>query len=641
VGGSVLALAAAALVLPAAAARAQQAAPAARPFLELEGERRLWQPLSFTFTSRADAHETLHATGRNPFLDHRLTLTFTHAASGAERVVQGFFAADGAAADTGAVEGNRWRARFAPDLTGRWDWRADFRRGPGIALQPTEPGVAADERIDEAFGSVRIAAADPAAPGFLAQGFLRYDDSPWFRFAGSQALFLKNGAGGPENFLAYHEFDGTSGYAPNTCLPAPERLHRYETHLADFTGDAVDLAHTWGPGLRGQAILGAINYLASAGVNSLYFLTDGVLGDGRDVWPWVQPFDKLHFDVSKLDQWERVFAHMSARGLQIQLVFEEQENDQLPVNAGGLGVGLTLERRLYYREMVARFAHHPAVHWVVGDESNYFDEVETMKSFAAELRALDPYRHPIAFHSKHPCYGDGCAEPFPSPVVQYAPYFDSPDFDSSAFQTAPGAYNSSTIQLRVAQASTRKWAHFGDEQSLNAIPSNRTLNRTKALWGNLMAGGAGIAWYPGNDADQYPPGVDYCDYFDLSVEDFRLLDAYYAETSHALAIFHGSLPFTEMVASNGLASPSGPTDYVLFRPADAGLGTKDVYALYRGTGSAATLTLGPGEHTVEWHDPRTGAGPLAAPSLTGPGAVTLPPPAQGPGLDWLAIVRQL
>lgn len=619
---------------------AQSAAPVDLPFVDVQGTRRVWQPLELTFASAVHAHETLHAAGRNPFLDHRLTLTFTHRASGTERVVQGFFAADGAAADSGASSGNRWRVRFTPDLAGRWDWRAEFRRGPAIALQRDEPGVSADARIDGAFGTFHVGPADPSAPGFLAQGLLRYDDSPWFRFAGSGELFLKNGAGGPENFLAYRDIDGTSGYALNTCLAAPERLHRYEAHLSDFTGDPVDLAHTWGPQLRGQAILGAINYLASVGVNSLYFLTNAVQGDGRDVWPWVQPFDKLHFDVSKLEQWERVFAHMSARGLQIQLVFEEAENDQLPVSSGGLGLGLTSERRLYYRELVARFAHHPAVHWVIGDESNYFDEVATMKSFAAELRALDPYRHPIAFHSKHPCFGEGCAEPFPSLLGQYEPYFDSPDFESSAYQTAPGAYNSSTIQLREAQASTRRWAHFGDEQSLNAIPSNRTQNRTRALWGNLMAGGAGVAWYPGNDADQYPPGVDYCDYFDLSVEDFRVLEGYFVETSHALAIFHGYLPFAEMVASNALATPNGAADYVLVRPEDVALGVKAVYAVYRGTGSACTLSLGPGVHTVAWHNPGTGTGPLAAPSLTGPGTVALPPPAQDPGQDWLAIVRQ-
>ncbi len=306
-------------------------------------------------------------------------------------------------------------------------------------------------------------------------------------------------------------------------------------------------------------------------------------------------------------------------------------------HGGALGV----ERRLYYREMVARFAHHPALMWVIGDESNYFDEIATMESLASEIRALDPYHHPIAFHSKHPCFGASCPEPYPSVYEQYAPYFGFGAFEASAFQTSPGGYNSSTVSLRMAQANSRRWAHYGDEQSLNATAPNLDQNRTKALWGNLMGGGAGLAWYPGNAAvAQYPPGAEMCDYFDLSLEDFRLFEGYFDQTRIALELFHAHLPFTEMVPDNALASVNGSSDYVFVRPENAPLGILAVYAVYRGTGSATDLTLGAGTHTVEWFDPRTGAGPISAPELVGPGAVALAPPLQDPGQDWLAIVRQ-
>ena len=610
-----------------------------RERVSIQGTRKLWQTLTMTFPTSVVTHESLHAAGRNPFLDYRLDVSFAHPASGTQHLVPGFYAADGDAADTSASGGHRWQCHFTPDRVGRWEWHAQFRKGPGIAVDPLRAGSPADSSIDGTGGELEIEPADPSAPGFLARGILRYVGEPYFRFAEDASPFLKSGLGGPENFLAYYEFDGTTGDPFNPCLSGPDFLHHYQAHAADYGGDAVDQAHTWGPTHKGKNLLGAINYLASRGLNSQYFIVHTDSGDGRDVWPWVAALDKVHYDVSKLAQWERVFAHMSARGIQLQFVFEEHENDQLPV-PWGLGNGLTTERKLFYREMVARFAHHHAVLWVIGDESDYYDEPPVMESLAAEIRALDPYRHPIAFHSKHPCFGAGCPDPQPSILAQYQPYFGSESFEATVFQTTPAYYNNNTVALRNAQASSRKWAHHGDEQSLNATPPNLNDNRTKALWGNLMGGGAGVAWYPGNyDPAQYP-GLDFCDYYDLTVEDFREFEGYLDQTRIAIEIFEAHLPFTEMAPDNALAAPSAMIDCVLVRPANAPLGIKAVYAVYRGSGSATALTLGSGTHSVEWHDPRTGAGPLLDADLVGPGPQPLEPPSSGPGIDWLAIVRQ-
>jgi hypothetical protein len=604
----------------------------------IEGTGRLWQPLTLTFSSALSSDELAHPSGLNPFLDLRLTVTFTHPASGTTHVVPGYFAADGDAADTSATGGNCWRAHFAPGQAGRWRWSAEFRRGPALAVDRSAPGTRADPEIDGAFGFLEVAPADPSAPGLYAKGRLEAVGEHHWRFAETGEPFLMGAMGGPENLLAYYEFDGTSSNS-SICLDAPEFLHRFEAHAGDWSGDALDQAHVFGPGGKGKNLLGAINYLAAQGANGLYFITNTHLGDGKDVWPWVTPDDKRHFDVSKLEQWGRVFTHLAARGLQLQFTFEEQENDQLPVLGGGVGNGLTLERKLYYREMVARFAHHPAVFWIIGDESDYFDEVAAMESLASEIRALDPYRHPIAFHSKHPCIGGGCTDPQPTLLAQYGPYLDFADFEATAYQTVPGAYNTNTIALRAAQAGGPKWAHYGIEQSLNAIPPNLDVNRTRALWGNLMGGGAGVSWFTGNGIpSQYPPGTALCDFYDLGVEDFRALEPYLADTRHALELFHAELPFTEMVPDNALATPSGTTDYVLWRPEDAGLGIRAIYAVYRGTGSAAEVVLGAGTHTVDWFDPRSGAGPFPDASLAGPGPATLTPP--NAGLDWLAIVRQ-
>src|SRR5262249_45303902 len=104
---------------------------------------------------------------------------------------------------------------------------------------------------------------------------------------------------------------------------------------------------------------------ASRGVNCVYALTyniDG--GDGMEVWPWFPATNKLRFDVSKLAQWERVVDHMTRAGIVWHVVTQETEVDH-NLDGGALGT----QRKLYYRELVARFAHAPGLIWNLGEEN--------------------------------------------------------------------------------------------------------------------------------------------------------------------------------------------------------------------------------------------------------------------------------
>ena len=76
----------------------------------LEGETMRWHPIAITFAGPC----TAEAAEPNPFLDYRLTVTFTHTESALQVAVPGFYAADGNAAETSATAGNRWRVRFTP-----------------------------------------------------------------------------------------------------------------------------------------------------------------------------------------------------------------------------------------------------------------------------------------------------------------------------------------------------------------------------------------------------------------------------------------------------------------------------------------------------------------------------------------------
>ena len=93
------------------------------------------------------------------------------------------------------------------------------------------------------------------------------------------------------------------------------------------------------------------------------------------MWPWAgkidghgsQDNDNLHYDTAKLRQWEIVFAHAQKKGVFLHTVFNEaEEANKRELDDGELGP----ERKLYYREMIARFGHHLASEWNLCEEYN-------------------------------------------------------------------------------------------------------------------------------------------------------------------------------------------------------------------------------------------------------------------------------
>lgn len=105
-------------------------------------------------------------------------------------------------------------------------------------------------------------------------------------------------------------------------------------------------------------------------------------GDDRNVYPNVDPSDRLRFDVSKLAQWEVVFEHGTKKGMYLHFKTQERENDHL-LDQGDLGN----ERKLYYRELIARFGHNLALNWNIGEENT--NTVEQQKQFADWFKLLD------------------------------------------------------------------------------------------------------------------------------------------------------------------------------------------------------------------------------------------------------------
>ena len=263
----------------------------------ITGERKQWHKVTLTL----DGPQASETGTPNPFLDYRFQVIFTHSSGSPRYVVPGYFAADGDAGNTSAAAGNKWRAHLAPDKAGRWNYEVSFVRGPGVSVDAKANGAPV-AGTDGKKGSFTVGASDKRGRDFRAKGRLQYVGENYLRFAGSGEYFLKAGTDSPETLLAYEEFDGTA----TRKVP----LKKYAPHLADWrAGDPV-----WKDG-KGKGLIGAANYLASKGINSMSFLTYATGGDGDNVWPHVAPEDKLRMDCSKLDQWQVVFDHAQSKGL--------------------------------------------------------------------------------------------------------------------------------------------------------------------------------------------------------------------------------------------------------------------------------------------------------------------------------------
>lgn len=589
------------------AALAAAAVSCANRTATLTGELKVWHKVTLTYQGPATSEEATP----NPFRDYRLHVTFTHPASGVRYLIPGYWAADGNAAESSATAGNRWRVHFIPDREGEWRYEASFRQGPDVATSlEAEAGTPA--AFDGARGSFQVGPSDKQPPDFRAKGLLKYTGEHYLRHAGNGEYFLKGGADSPENFLAYADFDDTWDADADSASyqGVGSFIHRYEPHLRDWRpGDPL-----WKGG-KGKGIIGALNYLALKGMNSVYFLTynlDG--GDGRDTWMWTSPEVRDRYDVSKLDQWEIVFEHMDRLGILLHVVMQETENDR----ALGGGAGLNPIRRLYYRELVARFAHHLALIWNLGEENNTPDA--DRKEIARYIRRLDPYSHPITVHTHN-----NRAPGF------YEGLLGDENFEAASIQSDMERYYADAIALRELSAKAgRKWAIFGDEQapaSHGVLPDaddpEHDRPRTLALWGNLMGGGSGVEWYFGS---KFP-------HMDINCEDWRSRERMWDQTRHALEFFRQYLPFWEMEPASSLAE--GNQVRVLAKPGQ-------VYAVYLPRGGAVSLNLPPGSFDVAWYNPRTG-GPLIPgkpPVASGGGLVSLGAPPADAAKDWAVLVRR-
>ncbi len=411
-------------------------------------------------------------------------------------------------------------AHFSPDQPGRWTYTISFVSGHFAALTP-DGSFTPIKPLDGLTASFRVTESNKQLPDFRAAGRLDYVGKHHLQFAGSGDYFLKAGADAPETLLAYVDFDST--VANRKGCP----LKTWQPHVRDWRPEDP----TWQNG-KGKGLIGAINYLSGKGVNAFSFLTYNAGGDGDNVWPFVSRNDKLHYDCSKLDQWGIVFDHATKRGLYLHFKLQENEIDDDRVghearpqhvreslDGGKLGP----QRRLYCRELVARFAHELALNWNIGEENT--QSPEEVRDMVQYLQNLDPYDHHVVLHT------------FPDQQDKvYGPLLGTGSgLTGVSLQNDWSAVHRLTCHwLRKSDAAGRSWIVANDEQNPAALgvppdpgyagydgvakEGSRVYTaddiRKATLWGNLMAGGAGVEYYFGYQLPQN----------DLNCEDFRSRD---------------------------------------------------------------------------------------------------------------------
>lgn len=182
--------------------------------------------------------------------------------------------------------------------------------------------------------------------------------------------------------------------------PRKVPLKKWTPHIQDWQqGDP-----SWQT-CKGKGLIGAINYLSGKGCNAFSFLTYNAGGDGDNVWPFIERNDKLHYDCSKLDQWGIVFDHGTAKGMYLHFKMQETENDDhhrhadnsAPVPESLDGGELGTQRKLYRRELIARYAHNLALNWNLGEENTQSTQQHTaMLDYIAQL---DAYGHNRVLHT--------------------------------------------------------------------------------------------------------------------------------------------------------------------------------------------------------------------------------------------------
>jgi len=206
---------------------------------------------------------------------------------------------------------------------------------------------------------------------------------------------------------------------------------------------------------------------------------------------------QVRYDCSKLDQWEIVFEHAERLGLHLHFKTQETEVDNEPAAAFDGSGAVGRERRLYIRELMARYSHHLVLNWNLGEENTQTTQQQI--DMANAFREFDPYDHHVVLHT-HP--GDAVL------AEEYTPHLGTGTLSGISAQIYVDSIHSQVeLWVRLSGAAGQQWVVSNDEQggantgilpddSYPSVDAQYALVG-KVLYGTFMAGGAGVEAYFG------------------------------------------------------------------------------------------------------------------------------------------------
>jgi hypothetical protein len=291
---------------------------------------------------------------------------------------------------------------------------------------------------------------------------------------------------------------------------------------------------------------------------------------------------------------------------------------------------------LYCREIIARFGHELALNWNIGEENT--QSTEEINDMINYIRANDPYQHHVVIHT------------FPPQQDKvYTPLLgDKSQLTGASLQNGWNMAHQRTLKwVNDSAAAGRPWVVANDEQggADTGVPPDmgfagydgkkkdgkavQTTDdiRQATLWGNLMAGGAGVEYYFGY---QLPEN-------DLICQDWRSRDKSWDYARIALEFFSANkIPFWEMKNADALIG-NAKNDNSKYCFAKAG----EVYLVYLPNGGETQIDLGgvSGKFSIKWFNPRAGGAlkEIGNATLNGGGTGTLTAPSAD---DWLAVIKK-
>lgn len=553
------------------------------------GDLRQSQPVEFWFKGPGSSESA----SQNPFLNYHLAVDFTDP-GGNTVTVPGFFDGDGAGDGTGDI----WKVRFSPPLSGEWQYTVRMYQGENIAVtnDPSNGAIVAPHGLH---GIFHVLAFDQNAEGFLKWGHLEQNGKHYLKFAHGP-YFIKTGTDSPENFLAYKGFDNT---VDQGNLPTGSTfVHEYATHVDDWTDDDPNWTSS-DTGYEGKAIIGALNYLSSKGVNSVYFLPMNLGGDGQDTYPFINPAggfnNNTRYDISKLHQWNIVLEHAQRKGITSHFVLAETETG----NETWLGSGLSIQRKLFFRELIARFSYLLAIKWNLSEENDF--SVSELRSFFDYFRQHDPTPHPITFHIH------------PNNFSTYNSFGNDPRLTVTSIQYSPnqaGNYVEASLHREG-----KTWVVDMDENNpaeTGLTDSNANDLRKRVLYDVLFSGGS-IEWYFGYHS--LPLGGD------IRAENFRTREQMWNFSQIGREILESGLSFWNFEPRDGLLA--GETNHPEYGDAEVfGKAGEGYLIYYPSTLASGALDLRQDNtsYSAQWINPRTGASRGSSFTVNGGSIVSLP-----------------